>query len=223
MKGLGNYMALPQTPRSLAALNKRLTRNVVISFVTFLLLMCILWRQSRPKDDSLPQQLYPEREDYEYFTSSNFYPVSIPDATKKTTEELCKSFPKHVLTRIQPVLKTGHGDSKERVNSQMDSVSSCFTPEELLLFSDIDEKIRNHTTIDILSYLPESHYNESIFQSWAPYVEQKRRKILGTLDSPNQERIDGWKLDKFKFLPIIEQAWAMRPNKEFYVFYEMDT
>lgn len=33
----------------------------------------------------------------------------------------------------------------------------------------------------------------------------------------------GWELDKYKFLHMIERAWEMRPNKEWYVFAEADT
>lgn len=34
---------------------------------------------------------------------------------------------------------------------------------------------------------------------------------------------DGWNLDKYKFLHMVEKAWEMRPNKEWYVFAEADT
>ena len=32
-----------------------------------------------------------------------------------------------------------------------------------------------------------------------------------------------WELDKYKFLHMIERAWAMRPGREWYVFAEADT
>lgn len=33
----------------------------------------------------------------------------------------------------------------------------------------------------------------------------------------------GWDLDKYKFLHMVERAWEMRPNMEWYVFAEADT
>lgn len=122
------------------------------------------------------------------------------------------------------MLKTGHGDDKERLNAQMDSTSACFTPEELIVFSDLDEDIRDHHAIDVLAHLPSSHYNATAFRMWEEYLAQKEMQSNGTLDTGAQgKHINGWALDKFKFLPMMERAWAMKPDRDFYVFYETDT
>ncbi|KAK1251387.1 hypothetical protein MKX07_006866 [Trichoderma sp. CBMAI-0711] len=179
--------------------------------------------REQEKAPTWPYQIYPRTNDSNHHTVSEFLPTSAHPETD-SVPELCKSFPKHVLSRIQPVLKTGHGDDKERLNAQMDSTSACFTPDELIVFSDLDEEIRDHHAIDVLAHLPSSHYNATVFKMWEEYLAQKEMQSNGTLDTEAQvKHINGWALDKFKFLPMMERAWAMKPDRDFYVFYETDT
>ncbi|OAQ97748.1 hypothetical protein LLEC1_00412 [Akanthomyces lecanii] len=155
-------------------------------------------------------------------TSSAFHPIAFLPGHNKTLEELCASFPRHLLARIQPVLKTGFTDEPGRMLSQMESCSACFEPGELLIFSDLDDTYRGHEIIDILATLSKSYHDYEQFQ---PYFAQKRLRDSGDAakDPEAVKAIDGWKLDKFKFLPQVEKAWEMKPNRDFYVFYETDT
>lgn len=147
------------------------------------------------------------------------------DPAKSTTEELCASFPRHMLESVQPVLKMGYSENRDKVEGQLNSSSACFQPGELLIFSDLDETLRGHDVIDILAYLPETYYNTTEYKKMEPYLLQKELKANGTLDNNKEakKKIDGWAIDKFKFLPGVERAWAMKPNRDFYVFYETDT
>ncbi|KAI7665751.1 hypothetical protein KC318_g6925, partial [Hortaea werneckii] len=77
-----------------------------------------------------------EPEYYDWRTRSQFQPVR-QDVNNKSVEELCQSFPRHLLQDIQPVLKTGHGVLETRVRTQLESASACI--DDLLIFSDIDE------------------------------------------------------------------------------------
>ncbi len=153
-------------------------------------------------------------------TSSAFHPISFPPGHNKTLKQLCASFPHHLLARIQPVLKTGFTDEPGRMPSQMESCSACFEPGDLLIFSDLDDTYKGHEIIDVLATLPKSYHT---FDQFKPYFEQKRLRDSGDADPDALRAINGWKLDKFKFLPQVEKAWEMRPNRDFYVFYETDT
>ncbi|OAA54696.1 Chondroitin N-acetylgalactosaminyltransferase [Cordyceps fumosorosea ARSEF 2679] len=158
-------------------------------------------------------------------TSSTFHPVAFPTSEgkkNKSLEELCASFPRHLLATIQPVLKTGFTDDPERMQSQMESCSACFQPSDLLIFSDLDDTYEGHEVIDVLAALPKSYHD---YEQFKPYFEQKRLRDSGAAsrNPAALKAIDGWKLDKFKFLPQVEMAWQMRPNRDFYVFYETDT
>lgn len=42
------------------------------------------------------------------------------------------------------------------------------------------------------------------------------------IDAKDQ-RQSAWNLDKYKFLPMIEQTWRMRPGRDWYIFAEADT
>ncbi|OIW26682.1 hypothetical protein CONLIGDRAFT_634916 [Coniochaeta ligniaria NRRL 30616] len=160
---------------------------------------------------------------YPYETTSQFFPVSIPDATKAKTSDLCASFPSHLTQRIQPVLKMGHGESRSKIEAQLDTVSACFSQDELLIFSDLDETIRGRSVIDILADLPESYRHDNPdFDNYLLMQEMRRNGTLDT-DVEAAKKIDGWRLDKYKFLPGLERAWAMRPGRDWYVFYETDT
>lgn len=160
---------------------------------------------------------------YPYETTSQFFPVSIDgDVAKAKTTDLCASFPSYLTNRIQPVLKMGHGESRDKVEAQLDTVSACFSPDELLIFSDLDETIRGRTVIDILADLPESYRHDN--PDFEGYLAMQAMRRNGTLDEPDsRSKINGWKLDKYKFLPGLERAVAMRPGRDWYVFYETDT
>ncbi|KAL7932362.1 glycosyltransferase family 31 protein [Trichoderma chlorosporum] len=205
-------------------LHSRLLQYIILITSCLVLLLFFLYNIREPEPTQLlPYQIYPQTNDSIHHTVTEFFPVSVQPGID-ATQDLCNSFPKHVLSRIQPILKTGHGDNKEKLNAQMDSTSACFTPDELIIFSDLPEKIRDHQAIDVLAYLPSSHYNATTFKLWEEYVAQKEMQADGVLGTGAQENhINGWALDKFKFLPMMERAWAMKPNKEFYVFYETDT
>ena len=163
---------------------------------------------------------------YQFPTTSEFHPVSM-DAEVNSTAELCSSFPRHMLNSVQPVLKMGYTENREKVNAQLDSVSTCFQPGDLLFFSDLDETLRGHQVIDVLAHLPDTYSNKSdkSLSKFQNYILQKELKAKGSLDTDPEAKklVHGWEIDKFKFLAAVERAWIMRPDKEFYVFYETDT
>lgn len=165
----------------------------------------------------------PDDEFYPYETTSQFFPVAIGgDVTKAKTADLCASFPSYLTNRIQPVLKMGHGESRDKVEAQLDTVSACFSADELLIFSDLDETIRGRAVIDILADLPESYRHDN--PDFEGYLAMQAMRRNGTLEDPESKtKINGWKLDKYKFLPGLERAVAMRPGRDWYVFYETDT
>ncbi|KHO10843.1 hypothetical protein MAA_11524 [Metarhizium robertsii ARSEF 23] len=210
--------------------NKRLNRNILLTATLFLLTGVFFWSRHKPVlvPGFPPNELWLEPDEinktYNFPTTSEFQPVSQSPGSK-TTKQLCASFPKHKLSRIQPVLKMGYSENRDKIESQLDSVSACFSTDDLLIFSDMEETLRGHKVIDILAYLPDTYRkgsDTSKFQQYLLQKEMKENKILN-VDKEATKKIDGWALDKFKFLPGVERAWAMKPNKEFYVFYETDT
>lgn len=204
-------------------LSRRVKRNITVTLgiiVCFSLFARILRSGTTWDKPYIP--LWPDvLEPYRFVTTSDFRPVSM-SPHNKTMEELCESFPNHLLKTIQPVLKTGLTDDPNRMPGQFDGASACFKPGELLVFSDAPDNMSGHEVIDILSLLPETYHS---FSEFKPYLEQRRMLENGSAATNPEilKTINGWKLDRFKFLPAVEQAWLMKPNRDFYVFYESDT
>ncbi|KAK6065668.1 hypothetical protein SCUP515_11110 [Seiridium cupressi] len=148
---------------------------------------------------------------YSWKTPSLFPPLKGRHTSKPA--DFCAGFPTHLLDSIQIVLKTGAGASA-RTKAHLATVTSCIT--NLLVFSDLEEVIGGHRVIDVLADLPASYDNNSDF---ATYSAQKQAYSEGTAVGYSPE---GWKLDRFKFLPMIDKAYQLRPRAKWYVFIEVD-
>ncbi|KAH7322729.1 hypothetical protein B0I35DRAFT_426322 [Stachybotrys elegans] len=141
-------------------------------------------------------------------------------------ENVCATFPKdELLALVQPVLKMGHGERRDKIEAQFDTVCSCFSEDELLIYSDLGETVRGRRVFDILSALPESYFNPTAHPDIQHYDQQKQLQKSGRLDKDKEatRNINGWILDKYKFLPMVEKTWEQRPNSPFYFFLETDT
>lgn len=148
---------------------------------------------------------------YTWTTPSFLPPLKHPHANKAI--DLCEGFPSHLLKHIQVVMKTGTGESA-KTKAHLDTISSCIT--NILVFSDVEETVGGHHFIDILADLPPSYDNVSDF---AAYSAQKQAHSEG---KPVGYSSEGWKLDRFKFLPMVDKAHQMRPHANWYVFIEAD-
>ncbi|KAF2770276.1 hypothetical protein EJ03DRAFT_270778 [Teratosphaeria nubilosa] len=162
-----------------------------------------------------------ESEFYKWDTRSQFRPVKQP-VDGKSVQDLCNAFPTHLLRDIQPVLKTGHAVLEARLRPHLETVSACLG-DSLLISSDLDERINGHQVSDVLSDLRTDFINAN--EVLRGYRIQKALAGNDTLsfESLAQADVQGWRSDKFKFLPQISRTWRMRPEKRWYVFFEDDT
>lgn len=149
---------------------------------------------------------------YYLWKTPSFFPP-LKNTHKKTPIDLCKNFPTHLLDKIQIVMKTGTGESA-KTKAHLETVSSCIT--NILVFSDLEETIGSHQSIDILADLPPSYNNNADF---AAYAAQKQAHSEG---KPVGYSAEGWKLDRFKFLPMVDKAYQMRKKADWYIFIEAD-
>ncbi|KAI0476516.1 hypothetical protein GGR56DRAFT_694051 [Xylariaceae sp. FL0804] len=150
----------------------------------------------------------------EYFswnTPSSFNPVS-QKVGETSMERLCRSFPHDVLeSLVQPVLHISHAGALDKIEAQLESVSACL--RDLLIFSDSDEDIDGRETIDVLQGLPAAYRFAN--QDLSNYTYLRGLQPGPTTTSST--------LDKYKFLPMVERAWMMRPGERWCLFYEADT
>lgn len=195
--------------------------QIRITFVCFILLLLVAnfnGTISLPllpslQTHALPYYIKDESRYYTWETPSFFPPL--PNNRKESAPvDLCANFPTHLLDKIQVVMKTGTGE-RVKTEANLDSVSSCIS--NLLVFSDLEEVIgESHQAIDILADLAPSYNNNADF---AAYSAQKKAHLEG---SPVEYSAEGWKLDRFKFLPMVDRAYQMRPQADWYVFIEPD-
>ena len=155
-----------------------------------------------------------EPRDYSWKTLSFFPPLKNAGASDPEQPDFCAGFPTYLLDRIQVVLKTGTGEPAKN-KAHIATVTSCIT--NLIVFSDLEENVGHHHFIDVLADLSSSYaVNNSDF---ATYAAQKQAHSQGGTVGYSPE---GWRLDRFKFLPMLEKAYEMRPQASWYVFIEPD-
>ncbi|KAB8235013.1 glycosyltransferase family 31 protein [Aspergillus alliaceus] len=153
---------------------------------------------------------------WEWETTSRF--LGSPSANEirdnsSNGDDLCDSFPTYHLSRVQVVLKVGSTEPPSRVETHIATVTRCIT--NLIVFSDHESQIKCHRVYNILATLPDSFWGNS---SDAQAYRALQRGEFDTVESSQ-----GWKLDRFKFLPMVERAYEMNPAAKWFVFLESDT
>jgi hypothetical protein len=130
--------------------------------------------------------------------------------------DACKSLPKNAFDRIQVVLKVGAGEVASKLPIHLRTVTSCVP--DLLIFSDFEETAHGHHIIDALENFSERYEHDN--PDLEIYDKIKQQKAAG---EPVGRSRDGWKLDKYKFFPMLEMTWKKREKKDWFVFIELDT
>jgi hypothetical protein len=130
------------------------------------------------------------------------------------------------------VLRTGATESQEKVPVHFKTTLRC-VPNSVV-FSDLDEEIDGHAVYDVLEDVSAgTKQNHDDFKLYHHLQKHGRsgladQKVITTqsgsskgdyLNTENQ----GWKLDKWKFLPMIDHAYRKMPNAKWFVFIESDT
>lgn len=98
--------------------------------------------------------------------------------------------------------------------------------DNVLIYSDYPEKIGDWEIIDVLENTTESVRNSETFQ---PYLQQEdyesRQNYAEISNMPGDSAgpPGGWKLDKYKFLPIVQHAGLNKPDAKWYIFMEDDS
>ncbi|KAL5364502.1 hypothetical protein BJX96DRAFT_157446 [Aspergillus floccosus] len=148
--------------------------------------------------------------------------------------------PLREMEDVLVILKTGATESQTKVPVHLNTTLRCVP--HFVVFSDYDERIADVRAHDVLRDLAES------VKLAEPDFELYRRLQAGGLqallqeqhphnDSDNEDptkdsdknspwgRQDnaGWRLDKWKFLPMLDRALSERPTARWFVFVEADT
>lgn len=118
---------------------------------------------------------------------------------------LWKRLPIHLSTTLSP----------ERIN-----------PNNTVIYSEVDARIGNHTVIDILSQFPQSVKDSANFELYHAIREWDGANYYiehTGLPGDDEGPPGGWRLDKYKFLPLIQHAGTHWPKAKWYLYTEDDT
>ncbi|KAF2000649.1 glycosyltransferase family 31 protein [Amniculicola lignicola CBS 123094] len=136
-----------------------------------------------------------------------------PSDPKVSFGEPCSPFKNSAMKDVTIVLKFGAAEVDGALPAYLERLSAC--KPNLLLFSDRKDKIQDYDIVDVLANLrPEYKYDNPDFDVY---------DRLQNEDRSSGKSADGWKLDKYKFLPMMEIAAHMRPQSQWFVFIELDT
>ncbi|KAF2763539.1 hypothetical protein EJ05DRAFT_491337 [Pseudovirgaria hyperparasitica] len=124
------------------------------------------------------------------------------------------------------VIRTGATEAPQKLPVHFRTTLTCIS--SYIIYSDLSETITGHPVHDVLAHISESTRSRvPDFTHWRHLREHGRAGLddailygsgpAGALENP------GWKLDKFKFLPMTRAALDYRPDAKWYVFLEPDT
>ncbi|KAJ5174907.1 uncharacterized protein N7482_000784 [Penicillium canariense] len=160
-------------------------------------------------------------------------PSPIPSAKLTSSPSSSSSHSLHPPTGLTTddvvlMFKTGASVLWKRVPIHM---ATTFAPhrinsDNILLYSDHRETIGQWEIIDILANTSDKVRNSEPFQPYLQQEDYESRQVYaevsnmpGDADGPT----GGWKLDKYKFLPIVQHAGRNKPHAKWYIFMEDDS
>jgi len=154
--------------------------------------------------------------------------VTVPQEPVKP-HLLCRNLPGADETLV--VLRTGATELQDRFPIHLSTTLKCYP--HYMLFSDHEEVYKGEkitdalstVTQDILSQHPDFELHRRLLESGREALlakelsgsESEAIQWTGKADNP------GWKLDKWKFLPMVNQTFHERPDMKWYLFVEADT
>lgn len=141
----------------------------------------------------------------------------------RSKEEAGKALPCSQLPGANDVvvaLKTSTAELEERLPTLLETTLLCYPT--YVIFSDWKETYRGHVILDVLDSVDQKiKHSHPDFELW-------RRLQAGGPDVLEDEEL--WnsenttkRLDKWKWLPMIQKTYAEHPDRKWYVFLETDT
>jgi len=127
----------------------------------------------------------------------------------------CEDLPNapHVLL----LLKTGANEIESKLPAHLRTTLQCLP--NYIIFSDVEQTFRGYRIHDALSHLPQ--YLNSDDTDLLHYRDLQAAFKNGSTSKMSREA--GWKLDRFKFIPMLQSAYRARPESKWFVYIETDT
>ncbi|KAJ5815751.1 hypothetical protein N7474_007528 [Penicillium riverlandense] len=192
---------------------RSLTRKAVFALIgTLVFIFLVSTLNSGSRHTWFPHSEGSSTRDYWDWDTSTRFRTPHAKQSHIADVDICDSFPTDRLASVQVVLKIGGSEDPERLDVLTSTVTRCIT--NLLIVSDREAVLNGHRVHDVLADLPPS------FRAKAPDFDQYEALQR---DDGSFERAAGWRLDRYKFLPMVEYAKLSNPSAQWFVFLESDT
>ncbi|KEF50834.1 uncharacterized protein A1O9_13111 [Exophiala aquamarina CBS 119918] len=119
------------------------------------------------------------------------------------------------------VVKTGANEIHDKLPTQLLTGLRCY--HDILIFSDLEENIGPFNVHDALKNVSSAIQARSPEFEYYRQLRDYRENNLDISSLRGKSHSAAWKLDKFKFIPMLEETWKMRPHRKWYIFIEADT
>jgi hypothetical protein len=129
------------------------------------------------------------------------------------------------------IMRTGSTELDDRFRVHLSTSLKCY--KHYLIFSDLEEQYHGEHIIDALSTVDENiKANHADFDIYRRIQSQGRGALEPSELSGSPEAFErmggnaenpGWKLDKWKFMPMLNRTIHEYPDKKWYVFIEADS
>ncbi|KAI8629800.1 glycosyltransferase family 31 protein [Xylariaceae sp. FL1651] len=154
----------------------------------------------------------------------HFYHTKILGLSLRHTPLACPNSP--LLNDVLVVVRTGATEVLQKLPIHFSTVLTCVP--DYIIYSDLEEDVEGHHIVDVLDRISQDvKMNTPEFWLYNRLRASGRDRLeyrtsfgsgpAGALDNP------GWKLDKWKFLPMVFRALEYRPDAKWFVFIEPDT
>jgi hypothetical protein len=186
-------------------------RTVLIAVFVICFLALIASFRALPSSSSLPLQGHP---------ISQQNPTNAQGAAK-SGKSRCDALPQAKDTLI--IVKTGANEVYEKLATQLLTSLSCYQKSDILIFSDLAQRIGDYEIHDALANVTEAVKKDSKDFDYYRTLQEYNANLQDVSTLRKEFGKEAWNLDKFKFLHMLEKTWQMRKGKKWYVFIEADT
>lgn len=178
---------------------------------------------SRPHHEAAPP---PDRIEPEVSAGEQKAVEQLPE----TDEALpCQNLPG--AEDVVVIMRTGATEIQDKLPVHFKTTFKCYS--DLIIFSDYEEMFMDHHVYDVLRTMdPKVKETNDDFELYLRLQNHGRESLhadelsgKASFEGSKSGKNDnaGWRLDKWKFLPMMVETLRLRPDKKFYIFVESDS
>lgn len=171
---------------------------------------------------------------YSRWNRTSQAPSAEHDISRLPVEHENREFPCRNLPSVDNavvIMRTGATEIADKLPIHFETTFRCYN--DLIIFSNYAETFLGHPVHDVLVNVDSKAKAENEdFEIYRRLQKSGRSALLPDELSGSQsfegskggkKENPGWRLDKWKFLPMMRETLALRPDKDWYIFVETDT